>query len=257
MVQLIAFLLVVAALVILVLQNLTPVVGLVVLGGVTVALPLAVWLLSAIALGGLCAWLIYQLVPQKRSYRPIGKRLTDPISDPGPTNRFVDPPSDSSSSQYQPSSQPPSEPSSEPSSRDTQRQNPYDSDWESFRAPEQWEDWGQQQASGYAARDMPRTSTEDTVRDIESGWGDDGYGESARPSRRPDSGPNIGWDRGGAEPPRTYEPRTYEEGWLYGSDSPEEPLAEPDAPLPEESEDIYDANYRVIIPPYDTKDKDD
>ncbi|MBE9065484.1 LapA family protein [Leptolyngbya cf. ectocarpi LEGE 11479] len=251
MVQLITFLLVVAALVILVLQNLTPVLELVVLGGTTVALPLAVWLLSAIAIGALCAWLIYQLAPQKRAYRPIGKRLSDPAPEPSPTNRFVDSPEDSASG-YQPP-QP-------AASRDTR--SPYDSDWENFRAPEQWDDWGQQQAPGYAARDMPRTSAEDTVRDIESGWGDDGYGESARAAarqtNRPDSGPDIGWARSGAEQPSSsmYEPRTYEEGWLYGSDAPEEPAPEPDAPPPEEPEDVYDANYRVIIPPYDSKDKD-
>ncbi|MEM7065353.1 MAG: LapA family protein [Cyanobacteria bacterium P01_B01_bin.77] len=252
MVQLITFLLVVAVLVILVLQNLTPVLALVVLGGTTVALPLAVWLLSAIAIGALCAWLMYQLAPQKRAYRPIGKRLSDPVSEPSPTNRFVNSREDSASG-YQSAQQ--------TSSRAPQRQSPYDSDWENFRAPEQWDDWGQQQSPGY--RDMPRTSAEDTVRDIESGWGDDGYGESARTAarqtNRPDGGPDIGWARSGAEPPlsNTYEPRTYEEGWLYGSDAPEEASVEPDdAPPAEESEDVYDANYRVIIPPYDTKDKD-
>lgn len=248
MVQLITFLLIVAALVVLVLQNLTPVLELVVLGGTTVALPLAVWLLSAIALGALCAWLIYQLAPQKRAYRPMGKRLTDPVPEPPPTNRFVDSPEHSSSGQ--PSAQ-------QTSSRDSQSQSPYDSDWENFRAPEQWDDWGQQQASGY--RDRPRTSAEDTVRDIESGWGDDSYGESGRAAARPTNRPDRDdWAQGGAEQPSssTYEPRTYEEGWLYGSDAPEEPAPEPNAPLPEESEDVYDANYRVIIPPYDTKDKD-
>ena len=75
MVQLITFLVVVAALVILVLQNLSPAMVLVVLGRSTVALPLSLWLLMAIATGVLSTLLIYQLVPQERAYRPMGQRF--------------------------------------------------------------------------------------------------------------------------------------------------------------------------------------
>lgn len=244
MVQLITFLLVVAALVILVLQNLTPVLSLVVLGQPTVTLPLSLWLLVAIATGALCTIIIYQLVPKKRAYRPIGKRLSDPIPGPEPTNRFVDSPNESPSDRVQ-----------SPANDKTTGPNPYDSDWENFRAPEQWDDWEQQRSHG--VRDMPRPSARDsigeTVRDIESGWGEDDYAESGRYAPRQDAGPDIGWDVG--ETPR---PRTYEEGWLYGNDAQQEPplpTDEPEEPKPEEGEDVYDANYRVIIPPYDeTKD---
>ncbi|MEL6229406.1 MAG: hypothetical protein AAFR24_05795 [Cyanobacteria bacterium J06627_3] len=246
MVQLIAFLLMVAALVILVLQNLSPVLPLVVLGRPLVALPLSLWVLGAIAIGILCTLVIYQLVPKKRAYRPMGQRL-DPV--PEPPNRFVDSSSERGASQVQP-----------PDSG--QRQNPYDSDWEDFRAPEQWEDWGQTQ-TGYASAD-PRTgdgpgpSADDAVRDIESGWGDDGYGESGRPAYRDDGEPDISWHSDAAErsAPRP-STRTYGEGWLYGNDSNEEPgtaAAESESARSEEPEDVYDANYRVIIPPYDTKD---
>lgn len=251
MVQLIAFLLVVAALVILVLQNLSPVLPLVVLGSSVGALPFSVWLLGAIAIGVLCTLLIYQLVPQKRTYRPMGKRLSDPA--PEPTNRFVDSPSpsDSSSTRFQP-----------------ERQNPYDNDWETFKAPEQWDDWGQQQgyASSYDSRERPSASAgdsvDDAVRDIESGWENDNY--EARYSSRQDAGPDIGWDDRGVSYDNEQgaygserSPRTYDEGWLYGNDANEgEPArpAEPEEPQPEDSEDdVYDANYRVIIPPYDAK----
>ena len=232
MVQLIAFLLMVVALVILVLQNLSPVLPLVVLGRPLVALPLSLWVLGAIAIGILCTLLIYQLVPKKRAYRPMGKRLGDPA--PEPPNRFVDSSYEREDSQFQP-----------PES--SQRQNPYDSNWENFRAPEQWDDWGQTQPSGYAsdgprADDRPGPSADDTVRDIESGWGDDGYGdESRRPSYRDEGEPDIGWHSDGAERPST---RTYGEGWLYGNDSNEEPdvAADSESARSEEPEDVYDAN---------------
>lgn len=241
MVQLIAFLVMVAALVILVLQNLSPVLPLVVLGRPLVALPLSLWVLGAIAIGILCTLMIYQLVPKKRTYRPMGQRL-DPV--PEPPNRFVDAPSERDPSQFQ---QPDGE----------RRQNPYDSDWENFRAPEQWDDWGQTQ-TGYASsdpriEDRPSPSADDAVRDIESGWGDDGYGESRRSSYREDGEPDIGWHSDAAERPST---RTYDEGWLYGNEPNKEPdvAGESEAPGSEEPEDVYDANYRVIIPPHDTRD---
>ncbi|NEQ52458.1 MAG: hypothetical protein F6K11_20325 [Leptolyngbya sp. SIO3F4] len=252
MVQLITFLLVVAALVILVLQNLTPVLPLVVLGQPMVALPFSLWLLGAIAIGVLCTLVIYQLVPKKRSYRPMGKRISNPVTEPEPTNRFVDSPNESSSNRVQ-----------QPPVNNSQRQNPYDSDWENFRAPEQWEDWGKQHANydsrdtSDSSRDTSRNSPADTIRDIESGWGDDDYAyQPRRPSYQDpyqeDAGPDIGWHGREAE----QQPRTYEQGWLYGNEATDDPSVdnEPGAPQPDESEDVYDANYRVIIPPYDTKD---
>ncbi|MEA5466261.1 hypothetical protein [Leptothoe sp. PORK10 BA2] len=269
MVQLIVFLLAVAVLVILVLQNLSPLLPLVVLGRSVGTLPLSLWLLGAIAIGVLCALLVYQLVPSKRSYRPMGKRLSDPMPGNDAPNRFVDAPVGESVDPYVDSStdessrsQSSSRGNSRSNSRsNSQRQNPYDTDWESFKAPEQWDDWGQRQVPSYGS-EPSSNSADDAVRDIESGWGDDGYRESARasfrsdrgPDRGPsagrmDLGPDMGWDVGGAEQPSS---RTYEEGWLYGNDSGDEPVAEADKP--EDSEDVYDANYRVIIPPYDAKD---
>ncbi|EKU99618.1 hypothetical protein Lepto7375DRAFT_1681 [Leptolyngbya sp. PCC 7375] len=261
MVQLMALLLIVAVLVILVVQNLSPVLGLVILGTSVGALPFSVWLLGAIATGTACTLLIYQLVPQKRAYRPIGQRLSDPPPDPDPPRFADEPPSEryrsGSASRFQSSPQKP------------ERQNPYDNDWENFRAPEQWDDWGQQQTSGAAPQSrtsvgetMGQDTVGDTVRDIESGWGDDDYEASSRYGSRQKSDPDIGWDDGdsyhssdGADRPS---PRTYEEGWLYGDDSPDESsrTPEPGEPQPDEDEDVYDANYRVIIPPYEAKDKD-
>ena len=238
----------VAALVVLVLQNLSPPLSLVVLGTPTVALPMSLWLLGAIAAGVLLTLITYQLVPTKRAYRPIGQRLSEPA--PEPPNRFTDSPSEPVSSQY---------------GRQPIGKDPYDSDWETFRAPEQWDDWGSDQRQPYTSEssysqpysDAPRSSTgdavSDTVRDIETGWGDDDYEASARYASRQDAGPDMGWDDGN-EPERP-SPRTYDEGWLYGNDSEPPASVEPEE-SPDDSEDVYDANYRVIIPPYDSKDKD-
>ncbi|ESA33208.1 hypothetical protein N836_22720 [Leptolyngbya sp. Heron Island J] len=259
MVQLITLLLVVAALLILVLQNLTPVLELVILGNSVGALPLSVWLLGAIAIGALCTLLIHQLVPQKRAYRPIGRRLNDPETTHN--NRFVDSPNPPTNSR-------PSSRGSAPSS--SRHQDPYDNDWETFRAPEQWDDWGQQQTTA-AARDTfadrPRPSVGDAigdaVKDIESGWGDDDYEASARYASRQDPGPDIGWEQHGSyrdDRPDQPSPRTYEDGWIYGDNAPEEnppSAAKPEEATPEApEEDVYDANYRVIIPPYEGNDKD-
>ncbi|MEO0867487.1 MAG: hypothetical protein AAFY17_03360 [Cyanobacteria bacterium J06642_11] len=240
MVQLITFLVVVAALVALVLQNLSPVLGLVVLGQTTPALPLAVWLLCAIAIGALCTLLIYQLVPTQRTYRPMGKRLSNPP--PEPTNRFVDAPDEPVSNRFQ---SPPNQASS--------ARNAYDRDWNDFKAPEQWEDWGQQPAQPSAGQQPAasdyRSSSDDTMRDIESGWGEDDYEASGRFSHRRNAGPDQGWDNREDYPERPAT-RSYEEGWLYGNEADSEG-PEQDAPPPEE--DVYDANYRVIIPPYESK----
>lgn len=255
MVQLITFLLVVAALVTLVLQNLSPVIGLVVLGRATLELPLAVWLLIAIAIGALCTLIIYQLVPGKRTYRPMGKRLSDPPP-PEPTTRFMDTPSEPAPNRVQSETNAP-----EPSPNTSQ--NPYDNDWNDFKAPEQWEDWGQQTATAdYESRDRrPSAPTDEAMRDIESGWGEDDYEASGRYASRRDPGPDMGWDNRQGYPADTERPstRTYDEGWLYGNDSgaeqPVEGRPEPGEPQPEDpDEDVYDANYRVIIPPYDPKD---
>ena len=262
MVQLIACLLVVAALVILVLQNLSPVLSLVVLGNTVGALPFSVWLVGAIAIGMLFTLLTYQLVPQKRAYRPIGKRLNDPV--PEPVNQFVDAPGDSSN--RSPSGGPSAGPSSQ-FQTPTNRQNPYDNDWESFKAPEQWDDWGQQRgasprpSAGDAYTDSVGDPIDSTVRDIESGWDDDNYDASARYAARQDTEPNIGWSEYSDQSAPQNQPtsRVYDQGWLYGNDANDEPpsAAQPGEPSPEELEDeVYDANYRVIIPPYDTKDKE-
>ncbi|MEM8610732.1 MAG: hypothetical protein AAGF93_01850 [Cyanobacteria bacterium P01_H01_bin.105] len=252
MVQLITCLLVVAALVILVLQNLSPVLSLVVLGSSVGALPFSVWLVGAIALGMLFTLLTYQLVPNKRAYRPIGKRLSEPE------------PAGQNTSNRNTGNVPPGRFQSP-----TDRQNPYDKDWESFKAPEQWDDWGQQQDArprpsvGDVAGNSIGDSIGNTVRDIESGWGDDDYEASARYASRQEAGPDIGWHEGTGRAEDSDRPpsRTYEEGWLYGNDSIKDStndpsgMPEPGAPNPTEpDEDVYDANYRVIIPPYDTKD---
>ncbi|MEO0352619.1 MAG: hypothetical protein AAF282_21465 [Cyanobacteria bacterium P01_A01_bin.15] len=252
MVQLTIFFVVVAALLILVLQNLSPSLPLVVLGRSTGTLPLSLWLLIAIAVGSLCTLVIYQLVPKKRSYRPMGKRVGDDAP-PEPVNRFVDM-SGSNPSTTAPSTTDPSTTDRRQSRDETpprnERPTPYDSDWETFKAPEQWDDWGGR--SGDAFRDSPRGPSRDpgdpidnTVRDIESGWGQDDYVPPPPPAYGDNT--DIGWES-------AQSPRTHDEGWLYGSEPPADPPVSPEPEPPESSDDVYDASYRVIIPPYDAKD---
>ncbi|MEM1242549.1 MAG: hypothetical protein AAGI45_22190 [Cyanobacteria bacterium P01_H01_bin.26] len=246
MVQLTIFFVVVAALLILVLQNLSPSLPLVVLGRSTGTLPLSLWLLIAIAVGSLCTLVIYQLVPQKRPYRPMGKRIGN-NAPPEPANRFVD----------MPGANPPTTERGQPRDEMPPRNEgpaPYDSDWETFKAPEQWDDWGQQRADAF--RDSPRAPSrapstdpgdpiDNTVRDIESGWGQDDYVPPPPPAYGESA--DTGWES-------AQSPRTHDEGWLYGSEPPAEPPVSAESEPPESSDDVYDASYRVIIPPYDAKD---
>jgi hypothetical protein len=248
-----------AALTILAVQNTSPVIALVVLGQRTMALPLAVWLLGAIAIGTLTTLLLYGLSnlasPPRRPYRPMGQRLSSP--EPG-----ADPPSRDG----------PSAATERPSS------SVYESDWESFQAPEQWADWGQRPDPERIAADRgaPQGSsrgpfrfkrepyrTDEAVQEIESGWDDDRVtGVSYRgvsPVEESLEDIAAGWDEADSDYPdeELYDQTGYDQ--TAGRDNfdmtdardaaPGGPNAAPD--------DIYDADYRVIIPPYKPLDEED
>ena len=228
MAKLVIVLLVGAALVILALQNLTPVLPLVVAGQTVGPLPLSLWLLIAISAGTLCTLVIYRLVPQRRGYRPLGQRVSPPLTpEPAaagaPPQDYPDnPPQDRFVAE---DSQGPQETYGAADARDR--------DWAGYGPPDRWEDWDQSQRRDTFVSE-PGTAVDRSVRDIESGWGDEDYdGRYARRETPP-------------EPP----PDPSRRDWIY--DGEPEPFTEEDyAPYDETEDDVYDASYRVIIPPYD------
>ncbi|HEY9764245.1 MAG TPA: hypothetical protein V6D07_17075 [Trichocoleus sp.] len=139
--RLLVVFLLLAAVTILVLQNTSPALPLVFLGVRTSALPLAVWLVGAIALGSLTSVLLATLVSAgtpdsgRSSRRPsrFGRRIDAPNT-----------------------SNPP--PSSDRARGGSAKSRPTDpaaggewGEWTTFRSPSQWDDWNQaDQASGGA-----------------------------------------------------------------------------------------------------------
>lgn len=240
--RLLVWLVMLAALTILAVQNLSPAIPLVVLSSRTIALPLSFWLLGAIAIGALTTLLLYSLsqlaAPSRRPYRPMGQRLSSPPPDDDRVNRFSAATAERSNSRSE---------SPSPSA--------YDTDWESFRAPEQWDDWEQRPepdtvAQSTQGRSAPRAfqfkrqpySAADTVDEIESGWetyetyAEDGIPyQGVSPVEETLDDIAAGWEaEAGPYPPSA--PTDYE---------PEEFETDDD-----QTDGVYDADYRVIIPPY-------
>ncbi|MEL6327138.1 MAG: hypothetical protein AAFQ61_09585 [Cyanobacteria bacterium J06626_23] len=158
-------------------------------------------------------------------------------------------------------------------------------DWGTYSPPEQWEDWGQRPEpaassepaaprQGFRFRQDPY-SPDTVMDDIESGWeegyeaptydertGGADYAGSAYDdrydSRETDRYPNDysdlsdGWETNAGATPRVYEdgnlyqPDTSGE---YGSSERDETMG--DIAAEDEPEDVYDADFRVIIPPYE------
>lgn len=296
--------LVLVALVILALQNLSLSLPLVVLGTPTGSLPLALWLVGAIAVGAICTLLIFWLVnlgqPPRSGYRPMGRRVPYPSdersaatetagwqSSPEPSdNRYSDLSSD------RPSDQPPQPPAAPASDRVAATepvrpapQNRDAADWESFRPPERWDSWEQP-----ASAEPPRSgrffgreadSADATVNQIDQGWEEE----------------EAGWDGANRTDDDQLEQRprqTYRDNNLYNPDQSgydesaysesdysdydesaynrvgdpassnweedwEEESPERSARRTDEADDadrqmgpdgVYDADYRVIVPPH-------
>ncbi|MEO0541368.1 MAG: hypothetical protein AAFZ80_10960, partial [Cyanobacteria bacterium P01_A01_bin.105] len=213
----------------------------------------------------------------------------------------------SGSGQADPQSPRPNRPDSPTDKRSAQAVTDDDGvDWDTYRPPSQWEEWGQRPdptvaepvtaQQGFSFRQRPpfsqRPQGPDTVPDtalddIAAGWegydsaqydsvGYDsaqydsaGYDSTGYDSAQydstyqqqgygsqeycheygptyPDPYPDLASDRPGSP-----EPRIYPDGYLYGpeeTDQPSNTLREPGTKT--DSEEVYDADFRVIIPPY-------
>ncbi len=288
-------------LVILAVQNLSPMLTLVVLGAPTVTLPFSAWLLGSAAVGVLLALLISTLLrlatPSSRPYRPLGQRVR---SDDGrPQDRSNTDRLDASTAEYDTSRDAYTPGTDSPNPRATSSSQDRETfqqtsafvqpdlaadadgeDWDSYRSPSQWEDWGQQPEPTATAADtteqrgfrfrQPPYAADRAVDELGAGWegysDDPAYDEQGYDSRSYDtyaeqggsSGQNSysddyqdlasGWDDGS-----TPQPRVHPDGYLYGQSDRDEAVGPPldDAPLEEGPEDVYDADFRVIIPPYE------
>ncbi|MEM8809817.1 MAG: hypothetical protein AAGF01_27675 [Cyanobacteria bacterium P01_G01_bin.38] len=289
---------IIGLLAVLAVQNTAPPIALVVLGSRTAALPLSVWLLGAIAAGAVTTLLLYGFAnlatPARRTYQPIGQRIRSSESDRSRTS------SQRTDSQYAGSQHPKgnrlgTDPPPPPST--IGRKNAYDTDWESFKAPERWDNWGEkpdpqriaetkaEQAHrppkrNFGFKRKPAYSADASVDELESGWDD--YEPPPQTGGSPvnDSLDDIsaGWDKSpDASPTQDYErpaTRVYDSGSLYDA-----PGREADEVISEDifddSEDIfgeatddlepaqvgpdgvYEADYRVIIPPYKPLDEEE
>lgn len=278
MVKVALLLLVTAALAILVLSNLSPV-ALTILGTKTLALPLGVWVVGAIGAGALTTILISGLF---QLARPAGVPAARRASS---TERFG---ASSFRSPWGTASKPSQATASRPGyassyASDTAKataSNRRNDDWEtSQQAKAAWEDWGDyRDGQDLTDRQFDRQSqVQPNIRDTEDDdWANwEGYEELERDrfnqrsgSRfdndelddlddlEPDAAGNMRNERTSGSPDRTdfevkREPETRQQsGSVYSFSyrrSDDEPASTPPPARPGE---VYDADYRVIAPPY-------
>jgi len=295
--QLVVAALIVAVLVILALQNLSPTLALVFLGLRSVALPLGVWLVGAIALGAVTAIALATLAdlsiaPSQRAPRRRWTVRPDPPPHPdagrsgdgttqsrdrgwnvrSPQDFFRRGQSASNASS-------PRDTSAQASARraDRERSSPPPTnpavareDWQAWgqrSAPSRWSDWAE--ASGNRPEDenldrrqrRDRDKAEAAIHDLEQNWD-----ESAQET--------VYVAPGGSDVEDAID--EIEDGW-EDWDSPDNPLADTAyaqkydgtaqtsrrdaiyAPPDDANGDdeVYDADYRVIIPPYRPLDEDE
>ncbi len=324
MIRIIVLLLILAALVILAVQNLSIPVALVILGGRTGAIPFGLLLVGAVGIGALISLILYGLVGLRRSpeskYRPLGRRVpypespgdtTLPSSSPpyqpqatyGSSSAFVSEPpmtpQDSAPSSpatdysgapqdpaYRPAAepqptvgQPPAEKKKNPPYRETDSDRSGD-DW-GLRTAAQRDSWDTEGGEAAAGNGQQRSlfdfmrpgrggdNTDQLTDDIAAGW-DEAASRSQYPAdgdSRYDTGYDNGLDRGWerfdsydeAPPPvdPAYERRVYQDG-LYGTDEFFDEGAYSDQNRPGETgpDGVYEADYRVIVPPSQPLDDD-
>ncbi|HEY9640792.1 MAG TPA: hypothetical protein V6C57_09930 [Coleofasciculaceae cyanobacterium] len=247
-VRLILILIVLGGLALFTLQNMSPALPLVVLGGTTLALPLAVWLGGAIAAGAITTLCISGLSSLGRpvsrrvsAKRPAANRFGSPFNTAGNSPR----PSAGSATRIQ-------------------------DDWSTGgQTQDEWDNWEDDQqavhSSDYGSAYSSARGSQPEIRDrLDEDWADwEGYEGSQGETRRQASEPMP--DR---PPLRTdfevkQEPATrYQAGsiYSYSYNKPEEPQRRQpedsydsssleDAP-PRRPGGVYDADYRVITPPY-------
>jgi len=325
--RLVIVLIVLAALVLLAVQNSSPSLALAFLGWRTVALPLAVWILGAIALGGLTSLFLAGLL-SFNAPPPVRKSQRHGRGPSGPSQR-------SWTAAPTPAEPPPGATESAQTggestsfTGETPPANSEWQDWNNVSSPSQWEDWDktrrqsspeasqrrggrgrqkeaarideswQELAQGWEGVERPPTiargvsPVEDSLEDITRGWQD-----SPAPARdKVDAATDPRTAAREYESPKAPK-RVYQSGSLYSygyrdqdaapvqdSDDDEDlddedslEAAEPhDVPAYEYEEDyedeetdppqrpstpgpdgVYDADYRVIIPPHRPLDDDE
>jgi hypothetical protein len=240
-IRIILILVVLGGLALFTLQNLSPALPLVVLGGTTLALPLAVWVGGAIAAGAITTLVISGLSGLGRSTprraaakRPESNRVGSGFRMPGGTPR----PAAGSATRIQ-------------------------DDWNaSGQTQDEWDDWEEpspaQSSTAQSSTAQSSARSQPDIRDRQDeDWADwEGYEGSRGDARRPEPVDRL--------PLRTdfevkQEPITRQQTgsvYSYSYNKPEEPRRPPygedaleDAP-PRRPGGVYDADYRVITPPY-------
>ncbi len=286
--KLVLIALLVALLVILAWQNSTPLLALSFLGFRSITLPLGVWLVAAIALGAFTAITIIYLTDLGNAAPPRSRRRQWTVRPDGPPHPDAGRSYDGTSQQRNrrwnmrspqdffrrdrtkqtdnrqgnrkpPPSEPRSRPSGPPPSNAVAAEDWQA--WEQRNKPSDWQDWsdasGNRPGEEYFDRRQKRDrdKAEATIHDLDKGWD-----ESARDT--------VYVPPGGSDVQDTLD--EIEDGW-EDWDSPDNPLSEtaysakyegvdranrrdsiyaPPDDASQDDDQVYDADYRVIIPPH-------
>lgn len=237
MVRVALLLLIAGGLTIFALQNLSPI-ALVILGARTLALPLAAWVLGAMAAGALTTLVLSGFFSLSRS-GAAERRFTNARATESAGTR-----SPWSSGPKRDSASRPKNTAGFSAAGSSRRAS---DDWETS-AQDDWDDWGSGQETAQprsaSAPNASRTEVRDTTDEDWANW--EGYEETGpRDRERRDSTYS-------SQPRRTeFESRqtpksTQQSGSVY-SYSYRDPQ---DTPSGRKTNEVYDAEYRVIIPPY-------
>lgn len=267
-IRLVLLLAVLGGLTLFALQNWSPVVPLVILGVQTQAFPLAVWMVGAIAAGAFTTLVIAALFglsntfASTRTRRPVDKgeasRFSNSDSTSASWNQGWSEPQDSSYAAAAATAATAPSPNTTTSYTKAEPPKPksnfdFRNDWENVGAPvEEWEDWqdyeepvdtapaqaSPQASSSYASSSSYNSQTYIQEPEEEREEWEDWEEEPDVPPQTP------------VQPPRTdYEvqrdPKTsYQSGSVYSYS-----YREPSDSGVGKTESVYDADYRVIIPP--------
>ena len=267
--NLVIVILIAASLVVLAVQNSSSALGLIFLGFRTMVLPLGVWLSGAIALGALSAIALFALTGdgtaptatrRRWTVRPDGAAPNDERPNRSPSQNFRSP-SPGAAPRATPSdapARPPSSPSGKTGDRATTE------DWQTWgqrTSPRQWEDWPQTDGSTAAAENLSRRERkerqqmETAIKDLDQGW--DASAQEVvyvapRGSDVEDALDEIadGWeDWDSADNPLADTAYAQRYDGVARKARRDAVYAPPDDEG-EADEGVYDADYRVIIPPY-------
>ncbi len=249
-------------------QNNAPQLALRFLGNQTVPLPLGVWLSGAIAAGMLTTLLIFGLTQRHSRVSPANRRqwTVRPEGTPPPYNTSAPPgrtppPSDGMGARAQAQVSSPRGADAAVRSRIPNQQQAVE-DWRAWGdrvSPRQWEDWsdaerGNPQGAGFSRgqrRDLQKAET--TLQDLDQGWD-----ASAQEVIYVAPGGSVvedaldeieegwdDWDEADSSLGETAYAQRYE--GREQATRRDVIYAPPDE---EPEETVYDADYRVIVPPY-------